>query len=182
MSTINITTPAPTNVAVTGTDSVIVTTNALGAFPGYHGLFISTQTQLSAGANQINTVTFNTTVEADGFIAYSGNRIRNTYAGTYLYTLSVVVSKTDGGNDDIDIWFGKNGSSIANSNTRATIDKANGHDLVTITFLQTMAANSDLYVYWSSADADMRLLNSGPFTTPTRPAIPSIILTATQVQ
>ena len=102
MSTINITTPAPTNVDVTGPDSVTVVTKALGAFTGYHGLFISTQTQTSAGANEINTVTFNTTVEADGFIAYSGNRIRNTYAGTYLYTLSastVVLNVT------VLIWF-----------------------------------------------------------------------------
>lgn len=182
MSSINITTPAPTNVAVSGTDSVIVTTNALGAFPGYYGVFMSTQTQLSAGANQINTVTFNTTVEADGFIAYSGNRIRNTYAGVYLYTFSIVASKTDGGSDDIDIWLDKNGTDVPNSNTRYTVDKANGHDLITLTFASTMAANSDLRIHWSSADADMRLLTSGPFTTPTRPVIPSIILTANQIQ
>ena len=182
MTTINITNPAPTNVTVTGGDTVTVTTNALGAFPGYYGVFMSTQTQTSAGANQINTVTYNTTVEADGFIAYNGDRIRNTYAGVYLYTFSIVIAKTDGGHDDIDIWLDKNGTDIPNSNTRYTVDKQNGHDLVTLTFASTMAANSDLRIHWSSADADMRLLTSGPFTTPTRPVIPAIILTANQIQ
>lgn len=182
MSTINITNPAPTNVSVTGADSVIVTTNALGAFPGYYGVFVSTQTQLSAGANQINTVTYNTTVEADGFLVFSGNRIRNTYPGVYLYTFSIVIAKTDGGADDIDIWLSKNGTDVPNSNTRYTVDKANGHDLITLTFALTMAANSDLRIHWSSADPDMKLLTSGPFTTPTRPVIPAVILTANQIQ
>jgi hypothetical protein len=182
VNTVNITIPTPTNVTVTGPDSITVNTSVSGAFTGYYGLFISTSTQTSTGANQVNTATFTSMTNADGFQLVDSTRIRNLYGGTYFYTFSIIASKTDGGEDDIDIWLAKNGDNIANSNTHTTVDKTNGHSLITVTYLATMAANDDIRVRWSSADSTMRLLHTPAASTPTRPAVPSVIFTANQVR
>ena len=47
--------------------------------------------------------------------------------------------------------------------------------------VETTSANEYFEIYWSSADVDMRLYSQGAASNPTRPAIPSVILTVQQV-
>jgi len=42
-------------------------------------------------------------------------------------------------------------------------------------------ANDYFQIMWSSPDTDMRIYAEGPQSNPTRPGIPSVILTVSQV-
>lgn len=179
----------PSAIALNGTEqleivqagvSVRTTTQAIanlsvGSNFGAHGAFHHTLTQLSAGANQINKVIYNTTTLSDGVSVVSGSQITVVNSGVYNFEFSAQVQKTDGGTDNIDIWLQINGSNVAETNTRIELAGNNAKQVASWNFLISLSAGQYVELCWSSPDADVQLHAEGPQVTPTRPGIPSII-------
>jgi hypothetical protein len=149
--------------------------------PEYFGSFYSTQDQTSAGANTANKMTLNTTDISNGVSIVSNSRITIANAGVYNIQFSAQLDKTDSGDDVVDIWLCKNGSNVANSNTQTTLTGNNGKHVAAWNFFVNAAAGDYYELCWSSPDAAVFLNYVAAASTPTRPAIPSVILTVNKV-
>lgn len=153
---------------------------ALGS-TGYVGSFYDTTIQTNPVANTVNLFTFNSTWITDGVQVIESSKLKVLHAGNWNIQFSAQVEKTDSGEDQINIWLRKNGSDIAYTNTRVTVDGNNAKVVTAWNWVVTSVANDYFQIAWSSADTDMRIYAEGAQTSPTRPGIPSIIVTVTQV-
>ena len=170
-------------VQVTRTVPEVVIAGVSGpAFPGYYGSFTDSTTQTIA-ANTATPMTFDTTEESDGVtIGTPTSRIVIANAGTYNIQFSAQLDKTDGGSDDVTIWLDVDGNNVARSATDLTIPSNPGRVVAAWNLVHTFTAGQYFRLMWSTPDNRMRLLAAGTRTGPVRPAVPSVILTVTQVQ
>jgi hypothetical protein len=146
-----------------------------------YGNFLSTVSQPNAGATAANAITYNTTDLSSGVSVVSSSRITIANAGIYNIEFSLQLQKASGGDDQVDIWLAKNGSNVANSNTTIMMHSNPGYEVAAWNFLVQANAADYYELYWSSADTTAVLHAASAGTSPTRPAIPSVILSVTQV-
>ena len=151
-----------------------------------YGSFYDTTDQTAASSTTAYPITLNTTDLSYGVTVASSSRITFEYAGAYNIQFSVQMTNDTANTQDIDIWFAKNGTSIANSNTRFGLAprKSAGdpyHAVGALNFIVQLQANDYVELYWRSSNSSARIEYYAAGTSPTRPAIPSVILTATFV-
>ena len=160
-----------------------ITEQTVEIFDGrsFYGSFYSTQDQTNAGATATNTMTLNTTDIASGVSIVSNSRITIANAGIYNIQFSAQLDKTDSGDDIVDIWLCKNGSPVANTNTQTTLVGNNGKHVAAWNFVVQASAGDYYELCWHSADTGVFLNYVAAALNPTRPAIPSVILTVTQI-
>jgi hypothetical protein len=152
-----------------------------GSMSAYYGHFYSDALQTNPTPNAVNAMTFNTTTDVNGITIVDSSKLRVTYAGVYNLQFSAQLNKTDSGDDSIDIWLAKNGVNVPWSNTRSWLVGNNAKQVAAWNFVMTLAAGDYVQLYWSSADADVRLYAEAAQTVPIRPGVPSVIATLTQV-
>lgn len=175
------------NVKVTNlifNDNTVQTTAYKGtsAFGGYYGSFYHTATVLLNSASTAFALPLNTTAEANGVSIVSSSRITVANAGVYNIQFSAQMDKTDSANDNVDIWLSKNGTNVADSNTQFWVEGNNGKHLASWNFVLTLAANDYVQLMANSPDVNMRIVSLGTQSNPARPAVPSLIVTVTQVR
>jgi hypothetical protein len=151
-----------------------------------YGSFYDTTDQTAANTTTAYAVTLNATDLSNGVTVVSSSRITFGFAGIYNIQFSVQLTNDSAATQDIDIWFAKNGTNIANSNTRFGLAprKSAGdpyHVVGALNFVIQVAANDYVQLFWRTSDVAARIEYYAASTTPTRPAIPSVILTATFV-
>jgi hypothetical protein len=141
----------------------------------------ATQTNTGGGTAPV-AMRFETISQANEINIVNNTRITPNHSSEYNIQFSAQVDKTDGGKDEIDIWFAINGTAIPYSNTRLTLP-SNADDKVVASwnFITPLKDTEYLEIYWYSADTAMRLYAEAPQTNPTRPGIPSVILTAWEI-
>jgi hypothetical protein len=140
----------------------------------------ATQTNTGNGTAPVAMI-FETISEANEINIVNNTRITPNHSSEYNIQFSAQVDKTDSGDDDIDIWFAINGTAVPFSNTRLTLPKNDAKAVASWNFITPLLSTEYLEIYWYSADTAMRLYAEGPQTNPTRPAIPSVILTAWEI-
>lgn len=146
-----------------------------------YGSFYDTTTQTNPTASSVNLMTFNSTQHSLGVSIVDGSKISVAIPGVYNLQFSAQLEKTDAGADTIDIWFRKNGADISQSNTRITLSGNNAKHVASWNYMDVLNAGDYLQIAWSSADTDVRIYAEGAQTGPTRPGIPSIILTMNRI-
>jgi hypothetical protein len=148
---------------------------------GFYGAFSDSTTQ-TITANTATPMTFDTTEESFGVsIGSPSSRIVIANPGTYNVQFSAQLDKTDGGSDDVTVWLDVDGGNVARSATDLTLPSNNGRVVAAWNWVYTFTAGQYFRLVWSSPDSSMRLLSAGTRTGPVRPAVPSVILTVTQV-
>jgi hypothetical protein len=101
--------------------------------------------------------------------------------GVYNIQFSAQLAKTDSGQDTVSIWLSKDGVNVADSCTDIDLNNNNARAGAAWNWLvNPTVANTYYQIYWSSADTNMTIFAQGARINPTRPAIPSVILTVTQ--
>jgi len=131
---------------------------------------ITTAKLITYETNEILNLITHSTTENPSRIAIQSN-------GAYLITFSALQT---GGAGDVDIWLRKNGTDVSRSNTRshtATVD----YRIVTVTFIVTGVSNDYFELIQSSTSTAIGLVSLAAGTNPTRPSIPSIILTINKI-
>ena len=125
---------------------------------------------------------------AVGVDATNTSRIYVNTAGTYNIQFSAQLVNYANQSEDIDIWFRKNGTNIADSNTRFGLAARKGpsdpyHTVAALNFLVALTAGDYVELMWSSTEAYSGA-GTGAYiehytapSSPTRPAIPSVIVT-----
>jgi hypothetical protein len=150
---------------------------------GYWGAFWSNVDQTNAGTTTMNLVTVNNsdTNNNQVVIGATSSQIKVLNGGVYNIQFSIQFDKSDGGKDEVNIWFRKNGSNISDSNSLFSLEGNNDKVIGALNFMIKLEANDYIELAWSSADINLYLHHDAVGTSPTRPATPSVIITVQQV-
>jgi len=147
-----------------------------------HGAFQDSTNQVAANTTTAYAVTFNTTDFANGVTMASGSRITVADAGIWNLQFSIQLKNTTNDGQDVDIWFRKNGTNIANSNSRFHLSQRKSagnpsHIIAALNFFVSMNSNDYIEIMWRTENTGVSIEAFGTSTSPTRPAVPSAIVT-----
>lgn len=169
-------------------DSVVIFGAGGGTLPGQ--LVAGTKYYVSAtgfGVNSFSVCTYpgNTAITTSGgsgtVTALNRSIFKVNSPGDYEFIFSALCDTTSGNGTTIDIWFRKNGSDIADSNTRAQIATATNVIISVAPFIVDLNSGDDIELFWYGSTTNVQLLAIGTQSTPTRPATPSVILTVKKI-
>lgn len=146
-----------------------------------YGSFYSNVDQTNPVANAAIAMTLNNTVTANGVSIVSNSRITISKTGPYNIQFSAQLAKTGGGTSVVDIWLNKNGTPVDWTNTTTTVTAATPTTAAWNFVENVTVANTYYEIMWSSPDTLVLLDAVGANTNPTRPGIPSVIVTVTPV-
>lgn len=152
----------------------------------------SNQNQTAASVANAYAITLNTNDFPDGISIVSNSRITFAKKGIYNVTYSIQFKNTDNSSHDIDIWLRKNGTDIANSNSRfsAPARKSSGNPshLIAVTPIMVDITADGQYVeiMWRVSNTAISIeafaaVTASPGVTPAIPATPSVIVGITHV-
>jgi len=168
-----------------GGDSVILfapTSAAAFADSIPYGAFQDSTDQTAASTTVAYPITFNTTDFSNGVTLSNSSRLNVANAGLYNLQFSIQFKNTTNDGQDVDVWFRKNGTNIANSNSRFHLvaRKSSGdpsHLIAALNFYVDMAANDYVEIMWRTTSTSVSIEHFDTSTSPTRPAVPSVITT-----
>jgi hypothetical protein len=149
-----------------------------------YGAFASTSTQPVTAANTTTYVNFNTVFSANNVSIGSGttDRVYIYDSGVFDVQFSTQMSLSTGTQPQlIDMWFVVDGVPVPNSTTRQTVTGKDQESVLTVNLLQTFISGQYIQLAYSSPDPHMQLGYFSGLTSPTRPDIPSVILTVEPV-
>jgi len=164
------------NVQSTVSDINAFTTNRIS--------LISSTTQ-TALANTATIVTFDTTAFSQNISLVDSSKITFAVAGAYVLNFSFQMSNSDTQIHTADFWVRLNGTNYALTNTKLDIPSSHGgipgHIVASWSIPGIAAANDYVEIVWSTTSANVIVEYTGPDTSPTRPATPSVIAAVWQV-
>jgi hypothetical protein len=148
-----------------------------------HAMMISDQDQTNASITGENLLTF-APAFSNGITVESGSRIKVPCAGQYLVTFTLQVTNRSNTAAEFEVWAKDTGVNYPLSNTRFDVPARKtsviwSHVVPAITGIFTVEdPTSDyLQIAWWSDNLNVFIQNYAAGTSPTRPAIPSVILT-----
>ena len=151
-----------------------------------HGQFSDSTSQTAASITAAYPITFNTTDFSYGVTVVSNSRLTVEYAGIYNLQFSVQMQNLDNAPQDIEIWARQNGTNIASTNSRFGLAarKSAGvpfHIIGSLNLFLDMSAGDYVELVWNTTNLATDIAAYAAGTTPTRPAVPSVIATMTFV-
>ena len=153
-----------------------------------YGMFMSDQDQANASITGENLVTYNVPVLTTGVTVESNSRLKFACSGQYLITFTLMFTNRGNAAQEIEVWAKNTGTNYPLSNTRIDIaarksESVRSHAVATITGIFTVnnPVTEYLEIAWWASSLDVLLEYYPAGTSPTRPEIPSVILTANLV-
>lgn len=148
-----------------------------------YGSFYDDATQIAASTTVAYPITLAHTAISNAIAVESNSHIKATYAGIYNIQFSIQLANTTNAPQDIDIWFKLNGTDIAQSNSRFGLAARKGpsdpyHTVGTVNLFVEMQAGDFVELYWCTTNVGAQIQTYAAGTGPTRPAVPSVIVTA----
>lgn len=148
-----------------------------------YGQFYDTTTQ-SGSADTPYSMKLNTTDIGLNVSIVSESRITVQNTGIYNLQFSTQLTNTANTNITFDIWLAYTGSNVSHSNTQIDVNKTSGQlgrQVAAWNYAVPIQANDYIELKWSCNAATGQLFASGSTSGPTRPSIPSVIATLTQI-
>ena len=166
-------------------------TNALGALFGPrggkylnvpYGAFQDSTDQVAANTTTAYAITFDTTDFSNGVTLSNSSRLNVSQSGIYNVQFSIQLTNTTNASQDVDVWFRKNGTNIDKSNSRFGFAPRKGagdpfHTIAAMNFFVSMNANDYVEIMWRTTDVGVSIEQYAAGTSPTRPSVPSAIVT-----
>lgn len=153
-----------------------------------HAMLMSDQDQANASITGENLLTYNTIPVSNGIRVVDNSKIYVPCAGNYLVTFTMQVSNRGNGAQVFEVWAKDTGTNFDLSNRRFDIparksEAVYSHIVPAVTgiFSVTDPITDYLQIAWWSDSLDVYLETYPTGTSPTRPAISSVILTITFV-
>lgn len=171
-----------------GYDSVVILvptaqTSASQEFP--YGSFQSTQDQTIASTTTEYAMTYNVTDFSNGVSLSNSSQLVAGYSGIYNLQFSAQIVNNDSQLQDVSIWFRKNGSDIANSNSQFSIPSRHGSTdgalIAALNIYIDLVKDQYVEIMWSTSSTLVSLDYIATQSSPTRPATPSVIATMNYV-
>ena len=151
-----------------------------------YGAFQDSTDQTAANTTTAYAITYNTTDYSNGIYLSNSSRLNVRNYGIYNIQFSLQFKNDSNDGQDVDIWFRKNGTNIDNSNSRFHLPqrKSSGdpsHLIAAMNFFIEMNAGDYAEIMWRTTSTSVSLEHFGTSTSPTRPAVPSAIVTVSYV-
>ena len=147
-----------------------------------YGAFQDSTDQTAANTTTAYAITFDTTDFSNGITLSNSSRLNVAQAGIYNLQFSIQFTNTTNASQDVDVWFRKNGINIDKSNSRFGFAPRKGagdpfHTIAALNFFVSLAANDYVEIMWRTTDTGVSIEHYAASSTPTRPAVPSVIAT-----
>ena len=151
-----------------------------------YGAFQDSTDQTAANTTTAYAITFDTTDYSNGITLSNSSRLNVSQAGIYNVQFSIQFKNTTNDSQDSDVWFRKNGTDIAKSNSRFGLAprKSAGdpsHIIAALNYFVDLAESDYLQLMWRPSDVGVSIEQYPAGTSPTRPAVPSVIATVSFV-
>jgi hypothetical protein len=151
-----------------------------------YGAFQDSTDQTAASTTTAYAITFDTIDYSNGVTLSNSSRINVKNAGVYNIQFSIQFKNTTNDSQDADVWFRKNGTDIPKSNSRFGLAprKSAGdpyHTIGSLNYFVELAANDYVQLMWRVSNTGVSIEQHPADTSPTRPAVPSVILTVNYV-
>lgn len=150
--------------------------------------FQSNSDQTAANTYTAYAVTYDVSDFPDGISLSSSSHINVVHEGIYRFDYSIALENTTNDRVDVDFWFRKNGTDVANSNSRFSVParKSTGSPsyLIAVTpYMIDLAAGDYIQIMWRTSDVGATIqalpaVAASPGVTPAIPATPSVLLSA----
>lgn len=156
---------------ITGTGVTAGTTiTAFGTGTGLTGTYTVSSSQTVGSTTLTGTLPTKITVDK---------------AGIYNFQFSLQFVNANANDYATSVWFRKNGTDIANSNSEFSIPgkhgSTDGRLIAALNFFFELAAGDYVELMWSAESSDISIQHLGTQSNPTRPATPSVVMTVTRV-
>jgi len=147
-----------------------------------YGAFQDSTDQTAANTTTAYAITYNTTDFSNGVTLSNSSRLNVAESGIWNCQFSIQFKNTTNDTQDVDVWFRKNGTNIDNSNSRFGLParKSSGdpsHTIAAMNFFTSLNANDYIEIMWRTSDTGVSIEQYATSTSPTRPAVPSVIVT-----
>jgi hypothetical protein len=149
-----------------------------------HAMLLSNVDQANAGITSENLLTYNTVALSNGIRVVDNSKIYVPCSGQYLVTFTLQMTNQSNTAAEFEVWAKDTGVNYPLSNTRFDIPARKSstiwsHVVPAITGIFTVNDPSVNYleIAWWSDNIDVYLEHYAAGTSPTRPEIPSVILT-----
>jgi len=150
-----------------------------------YGAFQDTTDQIAASTTAAYAITYDTTDYSNGITLSNSSRLNVSSPGVYNIQFSVQFANADTQIQDVDIWFRKNGTDVAGSNSKFSVPNShggtNGHLIAALNYFIELAAGDYIQIMWATTSTLVTIEQLPVQTSPTRPATPSVIATMTYV-
>jgi hypothetical protein len=151
-------------------------------FNNPYGAFQDSTDQTAANTTTAYAITFDTTDFSNGVTLSNSSRLNVAQAGIYNLQFSIQFTNTTNASQDVDVWFRKNGTNIDKSNSRFGFAPRKGagdpfHTIAALNFFVSLAANDYVEIMWRTTDVGVSIEHYTTSSSPTRPAVPSVIAT-----
>ena len=171
----------------TGVSSItgLLRGNGTGAFgTAAYGSFYDLSNQIAAAADSAFAMKLSNTDFASGISVQNDTQFRFINAGVYNIQFSAQLDRNAGTAAQlVKIWLRKNGVNVPASATEVIISGgvATAATVASWNFFQNLAAGDQIELMWSVSNPQVFIAFTPATITPSRPAIPSLIVTVNQV-
>ena len=174
---ISYTTKTATTFDGTITRQVLGSTHAAHSIGDY-----VTEVQGTGSSTTIGTILFTATDYSNGVYASSDlSKIYFDISGVYNLQFSVQILNYTSAEDNVTVWFRKNGQDISTSASVAEVSPKHstspGATIMTVNLFVDVAAGDDVSLAWASETGDGVIGTASPKTSPVQPASPAVIFT-----
>lgn len=149
------------------------------------GAFQDTTDQSAASTTTAYAITLDTTDYSNGVYLSNSSRINVRSGGTYNIQFSIQFANDAAQIEDIDVWFRKNGTNVAGSNSKFSIQSKHGsikgHLIAALNFYIDLAANDYIEIMWATTSTSVIIEHIATQASPDRPSTPSAIVTVNKV-
>ena len=147
-----------------------------------YAMLMSDADQTNAGITSENLLTYNQVVLNNGVQVLNNSQIHFAYPGQYLVTFTLQVTNRGNPAAEFEVWAKNSGVNYPLSNTRFDVPSRKSstiwsHIVPAITGIFTVNQGEYLEIAWWSDSTDVYIEHYAAGTSPTRPEIPSVILT-----
>lgn len=147
-----------------------------------YGAFQDGTDQVAANTTTAYAITFDTTDFSNAITLSNSSRLNVLNSGLYNIQFSIQFKNTTNDTQDVDVWFRKNGTDIDKSNSRFGLSprKSSGdpsHFIAAMNFYVSLVPNDYIEIMWRASNVGLSIEHYAAGTSPTRPAIPSAIVT-----
>jgi hypothetical protein len=159
-------------------DSIVSANNE-----GYWGSFWSSSSQTIPSANAIKPVDLSySDPSGNGIVLQNGNQLKVLFSGVYNIQFSLQLTHSGGSSSESTIWIRKNGVDVPDTAGDVFMQSSATRLLPAWNYVLQLNVNDYIQLMFSSDSTNTSLIALPASTTPVHPAIPSAIITMTQVQ
>jgi hypothetical protein len=146
-----------------------------------YGKLLKTSDQVPAAINTAYAITFDSIVNANGVsIGTPSSRVVCAASGLYTFAASFQLSSGSASVKNVWLWFRKNGTNIANSALKVSLESGSAVNTQYRSIFETMNAGDYIELMWAADSTNVTLDNIG--ATAFAPAAPAVVLTVDQIQ